>query len=188
MAKRPAKKRSASPAKLSPKQARRYAAILRRQNRNVAMLRQRYEAGDNRALLDTLLYCFTCGVRPPLWAALEYGKHYTTWRKFKVRSLDEAFGVVREGIHIEQAALSERRKMTVVVVVEYLKREAKQQGEPRLSDNKALIRAAALLGTSEGEARKLYRARDNLWRKVVPAFDSITVPWIPKTGLRKRQK
>src|SRR5262249_41042407 len=107
----------------------------------VTMQWEKFEAGDNEALFDAFAYCFISGARPPVSLANEFYARYAKWRSFQVRTLDEAFGVVRERTHVEQAAASERLKLAVVFMVEYLRREARKQNK-KLSVNAALVSAA----------------------------------------------
>jgi hypothetical protein len=60
-----------------------------------------FEAGDNRALLDLIVWSLDAGILPPRKARTEFGARYDPWRLGDVRSLDAAFGVQRrKGKHV----------------------------------------------------------------------------------------
>jgi hypothetical protein len=69
---------------LSPEQA---AAFVEQK------LRSRFEAGEQRALLDAVDICARAGIPLPWWLAEAFSTCFTAWRRLQIETLDETFKV-----------------------------------------------------------------------------------------------
>ena len=91
-------------------------------------LRNRYEAGEQIALLDAINYCATESVLMPDWVASEFVRKYRRVASYEVKTLDEEFGPC---IPENQQLAAMRRRYKMAVVVYYLTMIAWYEGTPR---------------------------------------------------------
>jgi hypothetical protein len=71
---------------------------------------KQFQAGDNQALLNFIIWQLSRGKLPPPEALTEFIARYNRWRLGDVRTLDEAFGVQRhKGKHLRVRRLGGNR-------------------------------------------------------------------------------
>lgn len=137
--------------------------------------RRRFEAGDKTALLDAIDLCARSGTVMPVWLAEAYGAGYTAWATYKVRSLDQAFGVERKGKRITDLQRREALKAIVVIEVDKLRQENTPTGEGLFE------KVSKKLKIPTGQVRAIYY--DSSWRKFNEAIRAMPKPaWLKDTG------
>ena len=124
----------------------------------VKQCRERYEAGDDLALLDAVDICIRSGTTVPVWAANAFSDRYLAWRSFQTKTLDDAFKVHRpKGAHLSTRA--RRQQLLPMVVREYR----------RLKDATPSIDLFEVIGKNlnipAGTAKEYFYANDNIWRQ-----------------------
>jgi hypothetical protein len=120
--------------------------------------RQRqYQAGEKWALLDAADLCARTAMPMPQWLAQEFCDRYMVWYLFKMRSLDEAFGVERKGMRIEDKA----RRAMLMPRVSLRVVELHAQGVP--VDPNLFDRVGEELEISGGLANSIFYDRNNHW-------------------------
>ena len=137
--------------------------------------RHRFEAGDKTALLDAVDLCARSGLALPVWLAEAYCAGYTAWATYKVRSLDQAFGVERKGRRIPDLQEREALKASVVIEVDKLRQEKVPTDETLF----ALV--GEKLNIPAGQARDIYY-KDNPWRQFNEAINKLLKPGGSKGG------
>lgn len=131
--------------------------------------RRRFEKGDKTALLDAVDLCARSGTVMPVWLAEAYCAGYVAWATYKVRSLDEAFDVVRKGRRLPDLQKSYALKAVVVIEVDNLRRE-------NVPLDEGLFAAVGeKLNVPMGQVRALYY-EDNPWRAFKGAIDKLHKP------------
>jgi hypothetical protein len=114
-------------------------------------LRLRFEAGDERALLDAVDICARAGIAMPWWLAAAFSTRYTPWRRLQMKTLDEAFRVAGpKGRRWSDLARREHVKSDVLHRVCALRRE----GLPL--DESLFTTVGRELGISGGLANRIY--------------------------------
>ena len=104
----------------------------------------------------------------PLWLVDAFCERYVQWRLFKVKTLDEAFKVMRKkGMHIEPAARREWLKPRVVLEVMRLRAE---HNVP-LGDG-LFEQVGEMFGISRVVASEIYYDRENHWRTLLRTIES----------------
>ena len=128
--------------------------------------RHRFEAGDKTALLDAVDFCARSGTVMPVWLAEAYCAGYTAWATYKVRSLDQAFDVVRKGRRIPDLQEAYASKAVVVIEVNKLHQE-----EVPIDEGLFAV-VGEKLNIPMGQVRALYH-EDNPWRQFKEAIDKL---------------
>jgi hypothetical protein len=78
-------------------------------------LRPRFEAGEQRVLLDAVDMCARAGIPLPWWLAEAFSARYTAWRRLQIKTLDETFQVTwPNGTRWNDLARRERLKWDVL--------------------------------------------------------------------------
>ena len=127
----------------------------------VEKLREKFEAGDEGALLNAVDCSARGGIPLPVWAANAFCDRYMRWYRFQVESLDAAFRVQRpKGMHIKDRAYREMLKPRVVLELLRLQSE-----ERTAVDEFLFARIGKRLGISRSLASKVYYDPENHWRK-----------------------
>jgi hypothetical protein len=135
--------------------------------------RERFEAGDGKALLDAIDMSARSGTALPMWAVDAWCSRYLEWSTFNAASLDDAFGVKRpKGLHVGERAARERQKLRVVYQARLLRQQAHERGEKLPIDEVLFARIGKILKIPPGRARDIYYDSGNLWRtlfeKILP--------------------
>jgi hypothetical protein len=129
-------------------------------------LRKRFEAGETETLLDAVDICARCAMPLPLWAAEEFCACYVSWAQFEVRTLDEAFGVPRKGVHAARRKHREWLRLQITLRVS----ELQDEGMP--TDEALFEQIGADLGIGGSTAREIfYEPATKVWRKLLPNFE-----------------
>ena len=136
--------------------------------------RRRFEAGDKAALLDAVDLCARAGLPMPGWLAEAYCAAYAHWAAYRVRSLDEAFGVDRKGRKL--ADLQQRESLKAVVAV-----EVNRLRKVMPTDEHLFEEAGAELNMPVGQVRGIYYDKTNHWPQFDEGIRKMTVPgWLKK--------
>jgi hypothetical protein len=128
--------------------------------------RHRFEAGDKTALLDAIDFCGRSATVMPVWLAEAYCAAYTEWTTYKVRSLDQAFGVERKGRRIRDLQKGYASKAAVAIEVSKLH----QEGVP--IDEGLFEQVGEKLNIPTGQVRALYY-ESNSWRQFNEALNKL---------------
>jgi hypothetical protein len=132
--------------------------------------RQQFEAGEEWALIDAVDLCARGGMAMPAWLADAFKERYLSWRLYRVKTLDEAFGVERPGIHPKRRALREWLRPRIALLM--LELHAHGQGMP--IDEQIFAEVAAKLnikGVRGSTVRDIY-------------YESETVSWLRFAGVQ----
>jgi hypothetical protein len=122
-------------------------------------LRPQIGTGDGVALLLAIDYCARSGMAMPEWLAQAFTERYDNWRKFRVKTLDAAFGVRRgRRIRIERQRAREELKPYVVYWVRLL------QQKGAAIDDALFERVGKRLKISGPSVKRIYYDPDNPWR------------------------
>jgi hypothetical protein len=134
--------------------------------RYVEKCHKRFDAGEGEALLDAIDGCARGGMTLPLWVGEAFCVRYVSWARFEARTLDEAFGVTRRGMHVASRNQRERLRLHVVLLVIQLHEE----GMP--IDDKLFAQAGADLGIGGARAKVIYyEPATKVWLKLLPNFE-----------------
>jgi hypothetical protein len=136
--------------------------------RLIEVCQHRFEGGDKTALLDAIDFCARSATVMPVWLAEAYCAAYTEWATYKVRSLDQAFGVERKGRRIPDLQEREALKASVVIEVDKLRQE-------KVPTDEMLFDRVEKLNIPAGQARDIYY-KDNPWRKFNDAIGRMLKP------------
>ena len=129
----------------------------------VEKLRERFEAGDEGALLDAVDCSARGGIPLAVWAANAFCERYMQWARFQAKSLDASFKVERrKGAHLKDRARREMLKWRVVIELLRLQREKRMPVDEAL-----FARVGKRLGISRSLANKIYYDPENHWRKLI---------------------
>jgi hypothetical protein len=131
-------------------------------DRAIEDCRKRFEAGETTALLDALDYCARSGTAMPLWLAEAYCSRYIPWLTYKVKTLDQAFGVERKGERIPERRERILLEPRVAMEVDKLHRQKKLPIDEALFE-----RVGKILNIRPGMARDIYY-KDNTLLEVIP--------------------
>jgi hypothetical protein len=127
---------------------------------------KRFDVGDGEALLDAIDGCARSGMALPLWAAEAFCGRYVSWVQFEARTLDEAFGVTRKGMHVASQNQRERLRLHVVLLVIQLHEE----GMP--IDDKLFAKVGADFGIGGARVKAIYyEPATKAWLKLLPNFE-----------------
>jgi hypothetical protein len=129
--------------------------------------RHRLEAGDKTALLDAIDFCARSGTVMPLWLAEAYCAGYTAWATYKVRSLDQAFDVVRKGRRIPDLKKGYASMAAVAIEVNKLHQEQVP------IDDGLFEQVSEKLNIPVGQVRALYYDEGNSWRQFYKALNKL---------------
>jgi hypothetical protein len=127
----------------------------------LARLWERFQAGDNQALFDLIVWSLAGGQAPPPEASTAFVERYDRWFKLEVRTLDEAFGVERhKGRQIDDLA-AERERLRPYIV---LRVEAWRKDKP--AGRELFETIAKDFGKSRRYVEELYYEKESAaWRK-----------------------
>ena len=119
-------------------------------------LLERYEGGDNLALLMAIRVCARADLVMPDWVARGYNKGWDAYRRCHVKTLDEAFDV-RRPKGFNRAAWEKRFKLECAVV-----NDASDYQERGVAVDYEAI--GKKLNISESQATKYYYAAVGFYR------------------------
>lgn len=125
----------------------------------VEQRRKQFEAGQDWALLDAVNFCARERMAMPVWLVNAFCDRYMKWYLFKVRTLDEAFGVERpKRARIKDRARHEWLKPRVVLEVMRLREDNVPFGDGMFE------RVGEKLGVGKTQASDAYYDSANQWR------------------------
>ncbi len=130
-------------------------------DRAIDECRKRFELGEAGALLDAIDYCARSGTAMPPWIADAFCARYLAWLTYKVKTLDQAFGVERKGKRISELRKRETLKPRVAIEVDKLHRQEKVPIDEALFE-----RVGRILDIKPGMARDIHY-KENPWRKLL---------------------
>jgi len=133
-------------------------------DRAIERCRKRYETGEAKALLDAIDLCARSGSAMPLWLAEAFCACYDKWFRYRVKTLDQAFGVERKGERISDRRSRETLKPHVALEVSRLHRKEKLPIDEALFE-----RVGEKFKIPMGTARDIYY-KDNFWRGLFEAM------------------
>jgi hypothetical protein len=132
--------------------------------------RKRFEAGDAKALLDAVDFCARSATAMPLWIVEAFCARYAEWSRYEVKTLDQAFRVVRKGERIPNRKVREWLKPRVAMEANRLHIQEKLPIDEALFE-----RVGQILGIPTGTARDIYY-KDNPWRQLFEANSDWLAP------------
>ena len=119
-------------------------------------LRPRFEGGDNRALLEAVDICARARIPMAAWVAEAFSSRFAAWRRFDIRTLDDAFQVSRrKNTRLDDRARQEQLKWDVLNRVCALRKE----GHPL--DVELFETVGSEFGMSGSWANKIYYQGEN---------------------------
>ena len=156
--------------------------------REFRSLQQRFEQGDNSALLLAVLDWLHLSV-PPDWVKENFAERFFAWYFYDTMTLDAAFGVERpKRYRRNPRRLRSKLRPVIVFLVEQLHA---QEGLPLGTGAEVFDRVGDMLGVKGRYVGAVYYERaSTIHRKVFPHFVSwhLTIPknWLRQLGLKPR--
>jgi hypothetical protein len=136
--------------------------------RAVEQCRKKFEAGEERVVLDAIDLCARAGLPMPIWLVDAFCERYEKWRLFQAKSLDDAFGARRrKGVHIKRAAERAKLQPRVMLSVLRLRRKKRPDGKPVPIDEALFERVGKELKIGKSLANEIYYDDKNPWRKLL---------------------
>src|SRR5262249_36768934 len=131
---------------LSPAFDRRYFDWV---DQELVRLHKRYDDGDRSALLDAI---YVLGVILPAWVREGFAEAWwTRYCQYKVKTLDEAFGIKRpQGQHLKAARKRELLRPQIIFEV------YRRHGKGAAPDQQTFAAVGRDVGISGGEASKIF--------------------------------
>jgi hypothetical protein len=131
---------------------------------------QQFQAGDDQALLDLIVWSLDAGRMPPRGARDEFGARYDRWRSNKIRTLDQTFRVERrKGKHVGHILSDEDLCRYIAVRMVELKHE---QPKPPV-DRHLYERLGRELGVGRTTVERIININKtpqyDTWRKLAEA-------------------